>query len=61
MNTYDEGQRDAKIERLQKDVDVLFDEMRMVRGWQNRAIGYVSAITLLASLLIQLGLKKLGG
>jgi len=57
---YNDGKRDADINTLKENVRDLWIEVKQVRGWHNRAIGYVGAIATVLTLLVQWGLKQLG-
>jgi len=60
MTQYDEGRRDAEIEELKRQVRGLFNRVDDMKGWQNRAIGYVTAAGTLASIIVQMLMKKVG-
>lgn len=57
---YGDGRRDADIKSLKEQMAQVWAELRESRDWQNRAIGYATAITTTLSLLIQYLFKKFG-
>lgn len=57
---YDEGRRDAEIKQLKIETRDIWAELKAVRGWQNRAIGYIAAVATIATLLIQYLMRKFG-
>ncbi len=58
---YEDGVRDAQIRSLTDQVKELWAENKSIRGWQNRAIGYIAAINVIVVLLAQYLMKKFGG
>jgi len=58
---YKAGKRAAQIEELKGQVKELWQEIKQLRGWQNRTIGYAVGVGTILSLIIQYGIKKFGG
>lgn len=57
---YDDGVRDAKLDTHAEQLKALWIEVKNHGTWQNRAIGYITALATAGSLLLGLLIKKLG-
>lgn len=57
---HEDGKRDAQIENHAEQLRAIWVEVKKQGTWQNRAIGYATAIATAGSLLIGLLIEKLG-
>lgn len=57
---YDDGRRDTDIASLKDQARAMWTKLEAMQGWQNRAIGYVTAIATVLTLLVQYVFKKIG-
>lgn len=57
---YDDGVRDEQLKSHTEQLKALWVESKNHSTWQNRAIGYITALATAGSLLLGLIFKKLG-